>query len=1008
MKVLSTRFLSVSWCVSMLFFLLLCPSSSGADAASNSAHKEKSALQARLLQSYGKLPLGFDGNKGQADTQVKFLARGRGYSLFLTANEAVLVLRGESQPSKVSSPAVAQRATGHSFLGVTGLPGFPAFPLLGFTTNASALESHSAEGVPNPPLAPHVVRLKLIGANPHAKVVGLDELPGKSNYFTGNDPSEWQTNVPSYARVRCESVYPGIDLVYYGNQRQLEYDLVVAPRADPRAILLEIESAQSGIEKQRSVIRVDLAGDLVIWTDAGDVRLHKPVAYQPLGNSEKQLVAARFAPSGPNRVRFELGNYDPSRTLVIDPVLGYSTYLGGDQVEAGTAIAADSSGNVYVTGMTGPNFPTTQGAFKTSFTGSTCRVESKYFPCPDAFVTKLNATGSAILYSTYLGGSEGDEGTGIAVDAAGNAYITGDTESPDFPTTAGTYETAGGNVHSSVFVAKLNADGSSLVYSSRFGGSKDEAATGIATDASGNAYVTGGTASSDFPVTAGAFQPTRIVGSCPHPNGGFGDCPDAFVTKLNPYGSGLVYSTFLGGSGADAGSSIAVGEAGIAYITGVTSSTDFPTVNPLQLYNSKGSCIGSPASPNCLDAFVAKLNADGSGLVYSTYLGGSNYDAGFAIAADSSGNAYVTGATNSLDFPTTTPVVQQSWGGGLCGGPNDQYDCPDAFVAKLNATGSALVYSTYLGGNEYELGRGIAVDSAGNAYVTGGTNSLDFPTADAIQATFGGGSCTVRFRGNPTTFHCPNAFVAKLNPAGSALVYSTYHGGAGGDLGLGLAIDAFGNAYLTGGTLSADFPTANPLQAHLAGQLDAFVARVGPPFAMAPSSGTSSTAEVAAGSAASYRLTVSPNGFSGTVSLTCAGAPRDATCTLSSYSLNLDGSTPADITVTVTTTKRSLAPPASRLTPPITVNWPAAAWLLSMLILAAGLSLGTARRRAAWALAGMMSLMILCLSCGGGGGGGGAPAPTPQTGTPAGTYTLTVTAAASNFSQDTTLTLKVD
>jgi len=459
---------------------------------------------------------------------------------------------------------------------------------------------------------------------------------------------------------------------------------------------------------------------------------------------------------------FEVGAYDASLPLVIDPTLVYSTYLGGSGFDYGSGIAVDSAGNAYVTGQTySTDFPTAN-PFQAARVGG-----------PDAFVAKLNAAGSALVYSTYLGGNGDDYGRGIAVDAAGNAYVTGETGSTNFPTANPLQASnAGGNYDA--FVAKLNAAGSALVYSTYLGGSDYDYGYGIAVDAAGNAYVTGETFSTNFP-TANPLQASNAGG------------PNAFVAKLNAAGSALVYCTYLGGSGGDSGQGIAVDAAGNAYVTGETGS-NFPTANPFQASNA-----GGP------DAFVARLNATGSALVYSTYLGGNGNDHGSAIAVDAAGNAYVTGETFSTNFPTANPLRASNAGGG------------DVFVAKLNAAGSALVYCTYLGGSSWDYGTGIAVDAAGNAYVTGLTGSTNFPTANPLQAANAGGNY--------------DAFVAKLNAAGSALVYSTYLGGSDTDFGYGIAVDAAGNAYVTGETYSRNFPTANAFQ-NSNSYSDAFIAKL--------------------------------------------------------------------------------------------------------------------------------------------------------------------------------------
>jgi hypothetical protein len=665
------------------------------------------------IENLNKLPLAFERNQGQTSSQVKFLARGQGYTLFLTSGEAVLALHKASAKSGV-------------------------------------------------------LRVKLLGANPAPDVSGMDEMPGKSNYFIGNDAKKWHTNVPIYEKVKYKSVYSGIDLVYYGNQRQLEYDLVVAPGADPRRI-------QLGVRGARKISRSE-DGDLVLAMDEGEIRWHKPLAYQMKGGA-RQEIAAQYVIKGRSRVGFEVAGYDLRKPLFIDPLI-YSTYLGGSGVDYGFGIAVDSSGSAYVTGYTdSTNFPTAN-PLQPALGGDA-----------DAFVAKLNSTGSALVYSTYLGGSGEDYGSGIAVDSSGNAYFTGLTYSTNFPTMNPLQPAYGGN--GDAFVAKLNPTGSALVYSTYLGGSGGDYGSGIAVDGSGNAYVTGGTTSTNFP-TMNPLQP--VCG---------GDY-DAFVAKLNSTGSALVYSTYLGGSGEDYGSGIAVDSSGNAYVTGGTGSVNFPMMNPLQPAEADGGLYG--------DAFVAKLNPTGSALVYSTYLGGNGFDSGIGIALDSSGNAYVTGQTGSTNFPTRNPL-QSAYGGG-------DYD---AFVAKLNPTGSALVYSTYLGGSGGEYGSGIAVDGSGNAYVTGQTSSTNFPTMNPLQSAYGGGDY--------------DAFVAKLNPTGSALVYSTYLGGSGEDWGQGIAVDSSGNAYVTGLTTSTDFPTMNPLQpVEGDGGLwgDAFVAKIASGPALAP------------------------------------------------------------------------------------------------------------------------------------------------------------------------------
>ena len=500
-----------------------------------------------------------------------------------------------------------------------------------------------------------------MGANSNPQVVGLDELLGKSNYFIGNDPSNWHTNIPTYTKVQYQDIYPGIDLIYYGNQRQLEYDFVVAPGADPGAIKLAFAGLVGATHA--SPFRIDDNGDLILHTEEGEVRLLQPRIYQEI-NGTKQAIPGGYVlletpDSGPQtldprlqtrHVGFHVAAYDTSKPLIIDPVLSYSTYLGGSGDDFGNGIAVDSSGNAYVTGETAStNFPTAN-PLQAVFGGGICGTAPNTFPCPDAFMTKLNAAGSALVYSTYFGGSDDDEGFGIAVDASGNAYVTGTASSVNFPT-----------------VNPIQAT---------FGGKNPQ---------------------------------VNYIGG------------DAFVTKLNPSGSALVYSTFLGGVGEDVGNAIAVDDSGHAYVMGYTASNNFPTTS---------GAFRRVFGGGLTDVFVAKLSSPGSSLEYSTYLGGSldDFDGRFnSLAVDAAGNAYAAGVTNSTNFPTAS-AFQSTKGADY-----------DGWICKLNASGSALVYSTYLGGNGFDTVHSIAVDADGNLYATGHTTSANFPTANALRATPLGG-----------------------------------------------------------------------------------------------------------------------------------------------------------------------------------------------------------------------------------------------------------------------------
>jgi hypothetical protein len=683
-----------------------------------------------VLGNYGKLPPSFEENRGQTNASVKFLSRGHGYTVFLMSNEAMLVLRKGQ---------------------------------------------HTEE--------PTTLRMKLVGSNSSSQVDGLHELTGKSNYFIGNDPSKWRTNIPSYAKVRYKSIYPNIDLLYHARQQQLEFDFLVAPHGDMKAIELSFEGADA--------IRVDSGGDLVLSTKEGELRFKKPRLYQPndrrSGLNIKFLADGQYVLTKANRVRFRLPSYDTGRTLVIDPVLSYSTFLAGSSDNFGNAIAVDKRGNAYVTGgTTSSDFPTTAGAFETSYQGD--NGSGFQGVVGDVFVTKLNREGSALVYSTYIGGSGGDNAYGIALDPQGNAYLTGGTNSLDYPVTPGAYQPVCCGLED-VFITKLDASGSSLIYSTHIGvGGEGIRGFSIAVGGDGKAYVTGN-AGPGFPTTPGAF---KTVCTC---------FTDGFVLKLNRNATSAEYSTFLGGGYVDFGESIAIDRAGRAYVTGLSLSTDFPTTaGAFQRVNRGGT-----------DGFVTVLGRTGANLLYSTLLGGSGNDEGFTIAVDTSGKAYLTGVTSSADFSTTRGSFQTTYGGGNS----------DAFVAKIDPKKSgaaSLIYSTFLGGSGDEnlqnfLRDILALDGDGNVYVTGTTTSIDFPTKDAVQATSGGGF---------------DAFVSKLNAKGSRLVYSTYLGGSGDDFGRGIAV-AKENAYITGQTSSADFPTsANGFQTVFRGSTDAFVTRIKP------------------------------------------------------------------------------------------------------------------------------------------------------------------------------------
>ncbi len=752
---------AILWCVSIASVLGAPIALSAADSSqASSAASRPAATRAsqNVVQNYGDLPLSFEANQGQADHNVRFLSRGSGYTFFLTPGEAVLAFSSDRTNTNTNTNTNKDRA------------------------NKDRVNEDQA-----------VLHMRLDGSNSSARVSGVDRLPGTSNYFFGQDPSQWRTGVPTYRKVAYDNIYPGINLVYYGNQRQLEYDFVVSPGADPRVIRLSVGGARK--------VTVDAEGNLLLHSDDGEVRLLAPRAYQSV-DGRRHEISGRWQLSADKTATFRLASYDRSRALVIDPVLRYSSFLGGSQSTSISRIAVDSAGNAYVAGYTtAGDFPAAPTPESSTFGGGAVS--------QGAFVAKIDPTGSSLLYTTYLSGSAGEQATGLAVDTTGNVYITGNTQSTDFPVLGAFQSTC--NVSSSgacsdAFLTKIASTGDALVYSTYLGGTGNDSAMGLAVDATGSAYVAGVTTSVDFPVTAGVVQ-AKCGGSC---------AQNAFVAKFNPSGETLAYATYLGGSATDGAADIAVDAVGSAYVTGQTSSADFPLANAIQK-----SCTLDPASSTgaCVStSFVAKLKADASALTYSTYLGGSLGSKGSAIAVDSLGSAYVTGSTQSPDFPVLN-AFQKS-----CGMSAASTQCAvNAFVTKLTPAGKALVYSTYLGGSTQDEAFGIAVDANGNAHIVGGTASTDFPTVKPVQSKLSGAS---------------DAFVAALNSTGKALVFSTFHGGSSTETGNSLALDARGNVYIAGETASTDFPTLTPFQSSCAGACsNAFVSKLSaiPLVVMAPS-----------------------------------------------------------------------------------------------------------------------------------------------------------------------------
>ncbi len=594
----------------------------------------------------------------------------------------------------------------------------------------------------------------VLGAQEHGSVTAEEPLPGRTHYFVGNDPARWRTNIPTFARVRYYQVYPGVDLIYYGREGRLENDFELAPGADANRIAWRVEGADR--------VRLDSTGDLVLTVAGNDLRLHQPRAYQ-MDGQQRRDVPVRYRLHG-NNVRFALGKYDRDQKLVIDPVLTYSTYLGGTGGDIAYSVALDSAGEAYVTGSTASiNFPVTSGAYATTYVGD-----------GDVFVTKFNASGTGVVFSTYLGGSSVDTPAQILLDSNDDIFLVGTTQSNNFPTTSAVFQPVyGGN--QDAFLTEMKPDGSGLIYSTYISGATtgNTFGTAMTLDSSGNAYVTGSTNATDFPT----MNPLQLA------NDGL---YDAYVTEVSPTGA-LLYSTYLGGSQSDYGTGIAVDSSGDVYLSGYTYSANFPTQSALQ-----GTFGGGT------DVFVTKFKPGSSALLFSTFLGGSSIDRALAMYVDADGNVYLTGDTQSANFPVTSNAYQTT----LMGTDN-------AFLAKIASGGSTLVFSTLLGGGGTDQATALALDTGGNIYLTGFTQSVNFPQLDSFQHVLGitgAGTCgSTNLVNLPPNYVCPDAFVAKFQPSGIP-VYSSYLGGSGADSGQGIAVDGSGNAYVVGGTTSPNFP----------------------------------------------------------------------------------------------------------------------------------------------------------------------------------------------------------
>lgn len=689
---------------------------------------ERSQSSEAPSQFLAKAGLIFEKNKGQADPVVQFSGKGRGYSVFLTKQEAVLVF---SAPSGFPVPSAAKNRR-----------------------------------MTPPGGEPLVLRLQLSGASPDLLMAGADAKTARVNYYLGSNAENQLTNLETYGRVEYHRVYKGIDLVFYGTEEgKIQYDFRVAPNGDYRSIRLKFGGHLEG----GSRIKVDGAGNLILaMRDGAQLQWNKPFAYQEQ-EGRRQEVAAKYHVRGDGQIAFALGFFDSQRPLVIDPVLSYSTYLGGTGTDEATAVAMDGAGNAWVTGYTGStNFPTAGSPYQPNNRNND--------NSPDVFVSKFNASGT-LLYSTYFGGTSDDLGFGIAVDGSGNPWITGRTRSTDLPMTGGPAQgsNAGGV---DAFVAKFGATGN-LLYSSYLGGSGNDEAAAIAVDGSGAAWITGDTASTNFRTAGNPARPAT------------GGAMDAFASKFSATGQ-LLYSTYLGGAADDLGFGIATDSSGSAWVTGVALSNNFPLAGaPAQAANA-----------GLADAFLAKFASNGS-LAYSSYLGGVNNDNGFAIAVDAQGNAWIAGDTGSPNFPTTSGAYQTSYGG-----------FEDAFVAKCGTNG-ALLYSTYCGGSGLEAAYGIAVAPAGDVLITGfTTSSNDFPLSpNPWQSSYGGG--------------IQDAFVTRFSGSGT-LSYSTFIGGAAVDEANAIAISSTNQAWFTGYSVSSDFPVAGAAVQPAGGgtSVDSFVSKL--------------------------------------------------------------------------------------------------------------------------------------------------------------------------------------
>jgi uncharacterized repeat protein (TIGR01451 family) len=771
------------------------------------------ATKRKMLDALAKVPMSFEINRGQTSNQVQFLSRGAGYTLFLTRDSAVLALPVPSKTKPIQSASVSHP-----------LPYVPA----------SAQFTVPDQGATR---AESVLNMRVVGANVKAPISGVGKQEAQSNYFIGNDPSQWHTRVANYEKVRYAGVYPGVDLVYYGNQKQLEYDFVVSPGADPSVIALAFGGGADG--SKHIPLSINHDGDLVATLQGGDVSFHKPVVYQQR-NSAKTAVDGRYILKADGRIGFQLGAYDPSQKLIIDPVLSYSTYLGGsnEDIAYGITYGVRYGQPILVGSTRSADFPEVLALYP--YGGGTCGAQ----PCRDIFVAKYNPALTKLIFATFIGGSNDDVPSQVTQDIFGDIFLIGYSLSTNFPVRGPVLQKTfhGGSVTGDAVVVEVESAGFYLEWSTYLGGSSDDQAFGVAVDTPGNVYVSGHTTSTDFPVTAGAYQTTCPVNST-------GGCSAAFVSKVDPYGKTLVYSTFLGGSNGlgESAYGIALDANNNVYLSGITGSPNFPTT--LGAYKtqcgSDGLCNGT------FDGFVTELNSTGTKVLASTFLGGSNFDYTAGIVVKPSA-IYVSGSTVSTDFPTTSNAAQAAYGGGSTGCVVSTGTCGDATISKLNTGLTSLQYSTYLGGSgDDNPGMSMAVDANGYMFVTGQTNSPNFPQISPMQAAYGGGSS--------------DAFVTQITPTGG-FGYSTYFGGNGEDFGYRVALDPAGNVYIAGGTISTNLAvTQHAAQAKCGtdgacngGFADAFFSKI---ILSADISMTNrAPATVTSGANLTYNLTAKNNG----------------------------------------------------------------------------------------------------------------------------------------------------